>query len=134
MIPLLLFVALGLLILVLYEWRARHQSPQQREQDEQHVQERQRQNIEGECCGRHLICEREVSRDADIVYYDDEELDALKGIAAEDYTAEQEAAIREVFLTLQDKDIRGWVESVTRRDIAIPLSIREEVLLVMSNE
>ena len=37
----------------------------------------------------------------EIIYYDDEELDALAGIAAEDYTKEQYQMIREVFETLK---------------------------------
>ena len=64
-------------------------------------------------------------------YYDDEELDALSGIPAEDYTEEQYQMIREVFNTLQAKDVPGWVRSIQLRNIQLPLDIREEALLIV---
>ena len=62
-----------------------------------------------ECCGRHLVCERDsllagVSKT--IEYYDDEELDAWKGIDPDSYTPEQIELFREIFYTLR-KMCRG---------------------------
>ena len=42
-----------------------------------------------ECCGRHLVCERDsllAGVSQTIEYYDDEELDAWKGIEPDSYT------------------------------------------------
>ena len=85
------------------------------------------------CCGEHLVCEREtlLQTNAEIIYYDDEELDALAGIAAEDYTTEQYHMIRAVFDTLQAKDVPGWVRSIQLRNIQLPLDVREEALLIV---
>jgi hypothetical protein len=85
------------------------------------------------CCGEHLVCEREtlLQTNAKVEYYDDEELDTLSGIPAEEYTQEQYQMIREVFDTLQAKDVPGWVRSIQLRNIQLPLDIREEALLIV---
>ena len=72
-----------------------------------------------------------MQTNAQIEYYDDEELDQLIGIAAEDYTTEQYHMIRAVFDTLQAKDVPGWVRSIQLRNIQLPLDIREEALLIV---
>lgn len=129
MIPLILFIALGILITILYEVRER---------------QRQKKALAGEttpetnapddgCCGEHLVCEREtlLQTNAEIIYYDDEELDALAGIDPEQYTPEQVAAIQHVFATLQERDVPGWCRSMQLRNIALPLDIREEALFIV---
>ena len=129
MIPLILFIALGILIAILYEVRER---------------QRQKKALAGEampetnasddgCCGEHLVCEREtlLQTNAEIIYYDDEELDALAGIDPEQYTPEQVAAIQHVFATLQERDVPGWCRSMQLRNIALPLDIREEALFIV---
>jgi hypothetical protein len=85
------------------------------------------------CCGEHLVCEREtlLQTNAEIIYYDDEELDALAGIDPEQYTPEQVAAIQHVFATLQERDVPGWCRSMQLRNIALPLDIREEALFIV---
>lgn len=129
MIPLIIFIALGILIAILYEIRER---------------QRQKQALADEampetnapddgCCGEHLVCEREtlLQTNAEIIYYDDEELDALAGISPEQYTPEQVAAIQHVFATLQERDVPGWCRSMQLRNIALPLDIREEALFIV---
>lgn len=126
MIPLILFVALGLVILVLFELRARKQARNGEDTAPAPTSD-------GECCGQHLVCERDtlLQKTDTIEYYDDEELDALAGIAPEDYTAAQVEEIEQVFETLQEKDVAGWVRSLQLRNIALPESVREEALLVV---
>lgn len=137
MIPLILFVCLGIAILIIFEVRARKQqkidseSPMtDSEAGDSH--ETASDPDEG-CCGEHLVCEREtlLQTNAKVEYYDDEELDTLIGIPAEDYTEEQYQMIREVFNTLQAKDVPGWVRSIQLRNIQLPLDIREEALLIV---
>ena len=137
MIPLILFVCLGIAILIIFEVRARKaqkidsESPMtDSEAGDSH--ETASDPDEG-CCGEHLVCEREtlLQMNAKVEYYDDEELDTLIGIPAEDYTAEQYQMIREVFNTLQAKDVPGWVRSIQLRNIQLPLDIREEALLIV---
>ena len=129
MIPLLLFIALGIFILVAFELRARKKSG---EIDEK-VSSAPSESTDGECCGQHLVCEREtlLQTNAQIEYYDDEELDALADIAPQNYTREQYQAIREVFDSLREKDVPGWCRSIQLRHIELPQDIREEALLVV---
>ena len=135
-LPLILFVLLGIVILVLFEIRARKEKKNaELLNDAEHatdVATEQRSEDDG-CCGEHLVCEREtlLQTNAEIIYYDDEELDALAGIAAEDYTKEQYQMIREVFETLKASDVPGWVRSIQLRNIQLPLDIREEALLIV---
>ena len=53
-------------------------------------------------------------------YYDDEELDKYIGTAPDAYTPEQEDEFRDVFYTMQDTDVAGWVRSLQLRGIALP--------------
>jgi len=125
LIPLILFILLAVVVLVLTEVHERRKkgNPQQPATD----------NRPDGCCGEHLVCEREtlLQTNATPEYYDDEELDALAGIAATDYTPEQEEAIRQVFNTLQEADVPGWCRSLQLRNIALPPDIREEALLIV---
>ena len=146
MIPLILFVALGIAILIIFEVRARKEQKNNAEQTTgvadlpstaNNASELQQSDLSSDpddgCCGEHLVCEREtlLQTNAKIEYYDDEELDVLSGIPAEDYTQEQYQMIREVFDTLQAKDVPGWVRSIQLRNIQLPLDIREEALLIV---
>lgn len=137
MIPLILFVLLGIAILVIFEVRARKERNNNTELQNDAAQAidvatEQRSEEDG-CCGEHLVCEREtlLQTNAKVEYYDDEELDVLAGIAVEDYTEAQYKMIREVFDTLQAKDVPGWVRSIQLRNIQLPLDIREEALLIV---
>lgn len=86
------------------------------------------------CCGQHEVCEKEsllaaVSRR--IEYYDDEELDRYIGVSPGSYTAQQEEEFRDVFYTMRDEDVAGWVRSLQLRGIALPDGLKDEVLLVV---
>ena len=131
MIPLILFVLLGIVILIIFEIRARKAAHSERPIANSEASDSR--NEDDGCCGEHLVCEREtlLQTNAEIIYYDDEELDALAGIAAEDYTKEQYQMIREVFETLKASDVPGWVRSIQLRNIQLPLDIREEALLIV---
>ena len=132
-LPLILFVCLGIAILVIFEIRARKEQKANSEQSEAADSRETASDSDDGCCGEHLVCEREtlLQTNAKVEYYDDEDLDALIGIPAEDYTAEQYQMIREVFDTLQSKDVPGWVRSIQLRNIQLPLDIREEALLIV---
>lgn len=131
MLPLILFVCLGVFIVVIFEIRARKE--QKKDTPAPEKTPSKPAVSDGECCGQHLVCEREtlLQTNAKIEYYDDEELDSLAGIAPEDYTDEQHRMIREVFDTLQEKDVAGWVRSLQLRNIQLPADIREEALLIV---
>lgn len=139
-LPLILFVCLGIVVLVVFEVRARKQQQSYSEQSNHSTPDSEASNSretasdpDDGCCGEHLVCEREtlLQTNAKVEYYDDEELDTLSGIPAEEYTQEQYQMIREVFDTLKAKDVPGWVRSIQLRNIQLPLDIREEALLIV---
>ena len=85
MLPLILFIVLAIVIVVLFEIRERRRARTQQSPDKQKsdfAPSSDNTRPEG-CCGEHLVCEREtlLQTNAQIEYYDDEELDALAGIA-----------------------------------------------------
>ncbi|MBQ9523471.1 MAG: phospholipase [Paludibacteraceae bacterium] len=131
MIEVIAFIGLGIVILVLFEWRERrrkgktspHPSPQEREI----------KNDSGECCGTHLVCERDTIQQmqTEIVYYDDEELDALADRDPKIYTEQEITQLEEVFRSLREEDIRGWVKSLQLRRIALTDELKEEALLIL---
>ena len=135
-VPLILFILLGIVILVIFEIRARREKNNTEllndAEQATDVATEQRSEDDG-CCGEHLVCEREtlLQTNAKVEYYDDEELDTLIGVPAEEYTKEQYQMIRDVFDTLQAKDVPGWVRSIQLRNIQLPLDIREEALLIV---
>lgn len=90
--------------------------------------------VDAECCGQHEICERDsllAAVSKQIEYYDDEELDRYIGTAPDAYTPEQEDEFRNVFYTMQDTDVAGWVRSLQLRGIALPDNIKDEVFLII---
>lgn len=90
--------------------------------------------VDAECCGQHEVCERDsllAAVSKKIEYYDDEELDKYIGTAPDAYTPEQEDEFRDVFYTMQDTDVAGWVRSLQLRGIALPDNIKDEVFLII---
>jgi hypothetical protein len=126
MIPLIIFIALALFVLIATEL---HERRKKRAPKATTVPT----PTEGECCGMHLVCEKEtlLQSDAKPEYYDDEELDELAGINPANYTQEQHEAIRQVFNTLPENDVPGWCRSLQLRQIELPDDIREEALMIV---
>lgn len=92
---------------------------------------------DAQCCGRHEVCEKEkllAATTGKIVYYDDEELDAYKGIPSCDYTDEQVDEFLEVFHTMRDTDVAGWVRSLQLRDVNLPDEMKDEVFLFINEQ
>lgn len=90
--------------------------------------------VDAECCGQHEICEKEsliAAVSQTIEYYDDEELDQFKGFSADEYTSEQADQFRDVFYTMLDTDVAGWVRSLQHRGIELPEEIKDEVFLIV---
>lgn len=130
MLPLVLFIALGIVVLVATEIHER----QQKKAASRGERSAQKPTARPEgCCGEHLVCEREtlLQTNAKIEYYDDEELDALSGIAPADYTEAQAEEVRTVFRSLREADIAGWCRSMQLRNISLPEDVREEALMIV---
>ncbi len=90
-----------------------------------------------DCCTAHEVCPSEMvlaGATADIVYFDDEELDQFRGRAADDYTADEEEQFRDVLYTLQPADLLPWEQSVKKRGIVLPRAIREEFIMLYGEQ
>ena len=83
---------------------------------------------EGGSCN--LDCMTPIIKE-DIDYYDDEELDIYKGKASDQYSEEEEEEFRHVFYTMQEEDVPGWVKSLQQRELNLPDSLKDEVLMVI---
>jgi len=120
----LLLVGFGLLLLI-FTYINRRNKP---DESEVIIQ------IDEECCGAHVVCERDTLLNTDniITYFDDEELDALSGISPVDFTDEQIKQLSDVFYTLKENDVSGWLRSLQMRFIQLPVHLREEALLIVS--
>ena len=137
--PLILFIVLIVVVLTLIEINERrkksmtnHQSPTT---NEALTGLTTNSRPEG-CCGEHLVCEKEtlLQTNAEVVYYDDEELDVLAGLKPENWTEAQQEAVRQVFRTLDERDVPGWCRSLQLRGIELPPDIREEALLIVKEQ
>ncbi|MBR4564001.1 MAG: phospholipase [Paludibacteraceae bacterium] len=133
MIPLLLFIILGVLVLVATEIHERRKQPVSSDKTGEGAGAQKPYVRPEGCCGEHLVCERETLLQTSPVpeYYDDEELDSLAGISPENYTDEQEEAVRAVFSSLQESDVPGWCRSLQLRNISLPADVREEALMIV---
>ena len=69
-----------------------------------------------------------------IEYFDDEELDAFKGRAADSYTDDEVEQFAYILHTMQPDDVAAWSRSLTLRGINIPDEIRDEVILLVSEK
>ena len=89
---------------------------------------------QGECCGQHITCQRDSLSpvfNEEIVYFDDEELDAFVNFVQDDFTENDIESFREVLLTLRPDEIAPWSRSVQQRGITIPDEIRDEIFVLI---
>lgn len=91
-------------------------------------------SVADDCCGAHEVCEKTSLLNASetVIYYDDEELDELADLSAEALSDEQYAKVEEVFFSLREDDVAGWLRSLQLRRIALPEEIRQKALLIIS--
>lgn len=82
-----------------------------------------------DCCGAHAICEKGLKKaDSHIEYFEDEELDQYKLIPADGYSDEQIDTFREVLYTLRPEEITDWLISLEKREIHLPVILRQEAI------
>ncbi len=87
------------------------------------------------CCGLNEVCPSQMilegeSGRCEVVYYDDEELDAYRGRDAADYTPAEVDQFRDVLYTLLPADLMGWQRSLKRRGIVMPQPIHDEFIML----
>lgn len=89
----------------------------------------------GECCGKHAVCEKQKLAEARLrsaQYFDDEDLDRFKGRSSDDYTDQEVEEFRYVLYTMQQDEVREWMECLQARDIEIPDELKEECFSMMN--
>ena len=94
-------------------------------------------DCDADCCSTHEVCPSEMILEgcnAEIVYFDDEELDACKGRAADAYTPEEEEQFRDVLYTLLPADLLPWEQSMKKRGIILPSAIRNEFVMLYAEQ
>ena len=87
------------------------------------------------CCGMHITCEKDsllASVSADVVYFDDEELDRFRGRGADEYSDAEIEEFRDILLTLIPSDIAPWGRSLQLRGITLPSPVKEELLFIVA--
>jgi len=86
-----------------------------------------------ECCGAHEVCETDLINklSEEIIYYEDEELDAYKNYEENDYNDDQIDEFREVLYSLKEKEIEGWIKSLDLRKIEMPSVIKSELVFML---
>ena len=86
-----------------------------------------------ECCGAHEICEVDLlnKMSEEIIYYEDEDLDAYKNFEENDYNDDQIDEFREVLYSLKEKEIEPWIRSLELRSITLPSTIKSEVVFML---
>lgn len=135
------FLSFVVIVVFLIEYRERKKKSQGNLNSQQNVQEPIEEKVNGNvngnrplnCCGAHLICEKELEINpiTEIVYYDDEELDDYKGIHSDQYSEQQVQQFSEVFYTLKENDVSGWLRSLQVRGIELPDQLKDEALMIV---
>ena len=120
------------LLIILYRLerynRTRKLSPDQTQQPEPAVPA-------GECCGKHAVCEKQKLAEARLrsaQYFDDEDLDRFKGRSSDGYTDQEVEEFRYVMYTMQQQEVREWMECLQAREIELPDELKEECYSMMN--
>ena len=86
------------------------------------------------CDGNDPKCEQVCMMEEatkEIEYFDDEELDAFRGRAADDYTDDEAEQFREVLYSMRQNEVAGWNRSLILREINVPNQIRDELIMLI---
>ena len=89
----------------------------------------------GECCGKHAVCEKQKLAEARLrsaQYFDDEDLDRFKGRTSDGYTDQEVEEFRYVMYTMQQEEVREWMECLQAREIELPDELKEECYSMMN--
>ncbi|NDW18971.1 phospholipase [Dysgonomonas sp. 216] len=130
----ILFIFLGLIfffVLSLFIWN----TMQVKRGNTEKLEEIESDPVDGECCGKHATCEKDSLLSAfseEIEYFDDEELDAYKGLSSDRYSEKDVEEFRSVLYSMYDEDKPRWVRSLQLRNISIPDQLKDEVFMFVN--
>ncbi len=125
----MIFLILGIVLALIIALVVSHRSGNNTTENSAQV------NIADDCCGAHEVCESDslLRSDDKVEYYEDEELDAFKGKAANHYDDAQIETFREILYTLKEREVAGWLKSLQLRGVEPPHIIREEALMIVAD-
>ena len=89
----------------------------------------------GECCGKHVVCEKQKLAEARLrsaQYFDDEDLDRFKGRGSDGYSDQEVEEFRYVMYTMRQDEVREWMECLQAREIELPDELKEECYSMMN--
>jgi len=121
-----------ILIFVLTLWIGAYQTRRNKTKNSE-VKSNEIKQIDSECCGAHEVCEKEslLASGTKVLYFDDEELDVLADIQPQDFSEEQIKQLSDVFYTLAESDVAGWLCSLRTRRIQLPDDLKEEAMMIV---
>ena len=65
-------------------------------------------------------------------YFDDEDLDRFKGRSSDSYNDAEIEEFRYVLYTMQQHEVREWIECLQAREIELPDVLKEETFSMMN--
>jgi len=120
-----IYVALTFVILVVVFWGIDYW------RKKNHVPTEKSCEATTECCGVHTVCEKGLPTKQEIEYYDDEELDLFVERAGDSYNENEISQFCDVFYTLKEYEVAGWLKSLQTRNIELPESLKDEAFLIV---
>lgn len=81
-------------------------------------------------------CEQDCMMEAStkpIEYFDDEELDSFIGRPADSYTDDETELFSDVLYTMRQDEVAAWCRSLNLRGIQLPNQIKDEVVMMISD-
>lgn len=81
-------------------------------------------------------CEQDCMMEAStkpIEYFDDEELDSFIGRPADSYTDDETEQFSDVLYTMRQDEVAAWCRSLNLRGIQLPNQIKDEVVMMISD-
>ena len=88
------------------------------------------------CDGTNSKCEQECMMEASvrpIEYFDDEELDIFAGKPSDTYTDDEAQQFADVLYTMRADEVAPWTRSLTLRGIHLPDQLKDEVLMLITD-
>jgi len=90
--------------------------------------------LASDCCGAHDVCESEslLNSSAEILYYDDEELDRFINAGQNSFSDEFIEEFREILYSLKEYEVSAWLKSLQLRRVTLPEIVKEEALMIVA--
>lgn len=126
-----IFVTMVVIGVILYIHDRLTRKPDDTSKPSEEIETPVQNDCTDDCCGANDVCPSEMilkHANDPVEYYEDEELDAFKGRATNEYSDDELEQWRDVLYTLKRDELMSWERSIKKRGIAMPDVIREELM------